>query len=376
MKILYNLAGTFNSGGMERIVISKANALNEAGFRVFIVTTEQQGRKPYFKIDDRIECIDLGINYSRDNGRLLHKLLHFPFRQRKHLCMLRKVIEEKDPDIIISTFGNEVRVLPKIKTRAKKVLEIHFSKYFRTQENRRGLWRIIDRLRTRQDQRTVSAYDKFIVLTYEDKALWGDIPNIEVIPNFIDNVSTAPAKLENKKSLAIGRLTYQKGFDRLVSIWPLVHKQCPEWELAIYGNGEQRENLQRQIEKMGLSDSIEIHNPTSEISEVYQNISILLSTSRYEGLPMVLIEGLSHGLPIVSYACKCGPRDIIEDAVNGFIVEEGDADAFATRVIELINNYELRKQIGYNAWMSSQKYTKDVVMLQWTKLFTELYRIK
>ena len=320
--------------------------------------------------------MDLELNYSEDNNRLLHKLMHFTLKQIKHFNRLKRIIDEKNPDIIVSTFGNEVRVLPKIKTRAKKVLEIHFSKYFRTQENRRGLWRIIDRLRTRQDQRTVSAYDKFIVLTYEDKALWGDIPNIEVIPNFIDNVSTAPAKLENKKCLAIGRLTYQKGFDRLVSIWPLVHKQCPEWELAIYGNGEQRENLQRQIEKMGLSDSIEIHDPTSEISEVYQNISILLSTSRYEGLPMVLIEGLSHGLPIVSYACKCGPRDIIEDAVNGFIVEEGDADAFATRVIELINNYELRKQIGYNAWMSSQKYTKDVVMLQWTKLFTELYRIK
>lgn len=372
MKILYNLAGTFNSGGMERIVISKANALNEAGFRVFIVTTEQQGRKPYFKIDDRIECIDLGINYSRDNGRLLHKLLHFPFRQRKHLCMLRKVIDEIDPDIIISTFGNEVRLLPKLKTDAKKVLEIHFSKYFRLQENRKGLWHYIDTYRTIQDKRTISHYDKFVVLTHEDKNLWGNISNIAVIPNFIDLVSTVAAPLENNRCVAVGRLTYQKGFDLLINAWKIVHEKHSDWHLDIYGSGESEKYLMANILKYHLENSITINQPIKDISKAYYDSSIFLFTSRYEGFGLALIEALSCGLPAVSFDCKCGPKDIIEDGKNGFLVKTGDIQNFSDRIITLIEDYELRKDMGKLAKESSHKYSREAIIQMWISLFNSL----
>lgn len=372
MKILYNLEGTFNSGGMERIVISKVNALAQRGHELIIVTTEQKHRKPFFEIDHSVKTIDLDINYSDNNGKLISKIAHFPHKQKLHFSKLQKVVDLISPDIIVSTFGNESRIIPKINTSAKRILEIHFSKYFRYQECRKGLWRIIDTIRSKQDERLIRLYDKFVVLTYEDKQYWGSLPNITVIPNFVDKISDNQAHLDNKVCVAVGRLTFQKGYDHLLKIWKNIQKACPDWRLEIYGNGEMHDILQESISSLNIANSVKLNPATQDIFQIYQNSSILLLTSRYEGLPMVLIEAISNGLPVVAFACKCGPRDIISDGENGYLVEEGDYDKFAERVIALISDIELRKEIGNKAYSSAKNYTKESIMPQWESLFRSL----
>lgn len=374
MKIVYCLAGTFNSGGMERIVISKANYLATHGYEVVILTTEQKKRPHFFYINPLIKVYDLGINYSDDaNKNIFLKLLFFFIRRWKHKRKLIDYLRLISPDITISTFGNEVTFLHTIPDGSKKILEIHFSKYFRTQLNRSGLWRFVDILRSKHDERLVACYDKFVVLTQEDKTYWKNVSNIVVIPNFISHMPEHCSDSSNKICLAVGRLSYQKSFDRLFEVWKIVHERFPDWQLQIYGSGELYNELQTLIRDFHLQNVVKINPPTSHIGSVYMTSSIYLLSSHYEGLPMVMLEAFSYGIPVVSFACKCGPRDLIKDGFNGYLLPDGDITGFADKVMQLISNEEMRKRMGYNAHNCvSQEYTEDKIMNKWISLFHNL----
>lgn len=373
MKILYCIDGTFNSGGMERVIINKANYLAEHGYNVFIITVNQKNRKPFFEINSKIQSIDLGINYSDDKDLFFFKKsISFSRKLKQHKKKLKEQIAKIKPDIIISTFGYESYFLYTIKDSSRKIIEIHFSKFFRLQSNRSGIWHWVDVIKSYREQQIVKKYDKFVVLTYEDKEYWGNLKNIIVIPNFLPSHPEQRAPLTNKKCIAVGRLDYQKGFDMLIDIWANIHKIHPEWELFIYGNGNLRTNLTNKIQKYNLQNSVFIKPPTPEIFNAYNESSVLLCSSRFEGLPMVLLEGFSCGLPVVSFKCKCGPQDLIINGENGYLIEEGNLSEFTKKVIYLIENIEKRKQMGESAYQTSLKYTSDKIMEKWIKLFNEL----
>lgn len=370
MKILYNIAGTCHSGGMERVLANKANYLVKQGVEVVIVTTDQQGLPPFFFLDQRIRCIDLCINYEENNGKsLVNKLLHYPLKQWKHRKRLTQILMQERPDITISMFNNDAGFITDIKDGSKKILEIHFSKLKRLQYNRKGWWRLVDVWRTKQDERIARRFDRFVVLTKEDKDNWGDMDNICVIPNAstFQNAQTSP--LTVPKVIAIGRYDYQKGFDRLIMAWKKVTETVSGWHLDIIGDGSKRQELQSLIQQLGMEKHISLIKPTSNIDSTYLHASILALTSHYEGLPMVLIEAQSFGLPIVAFNCKCGPTDVVTDGVDGFLVPEGDIEAFADRLLVLMQDRVLRKNMGRRAKSASSRYEEVFIMKQWMKLF-------
>lgn len=376
MKIIYLIAATHNSGGMERVLANKANYLVAHGYDVSIVTTDQRGLKPFFPLDERIKCYDLGINYEVNNGKsFFNKLLHFPFKQWKHKIRLTELLKQLGADIVISMFCNDASILPRINDGSKKILEVHFSRFKRLQYGRKGLWRMADEWRSREDEQTVARFDRFVVLTQEDRAYWGDIPNIQVIPNARTYTFSQPATLNDKTVLAVGRYNHQKGFERLIDAWNLVCQKVNDWNLLIIGDGELRQDLLRQIEMNGLNEKVVLKKvQADEMPDVYANASIFALSSYYEGLPMVLLEAQAAGLPIVSFACKCGPKDIIEDGISGFLVEEGDTDALAERVIDLINDESLRSEMGQAAYRNSARYAEGVIMRQWEDLFQQVIK--
>jgi hypothetical protein len=184
MKIVYCIAGTYNSGGMERVLTDKANWLCDHGYDIAIVTTDQKGRQPFFALNDNIPCFDLKINYADNNGSsFINKLLHYPIKQCKHKRSLSKLLEKLKADIVVCMFNNDASFIYKIKDGSRKVLEIHFSKFKKLQYGRKGLWRWADKWRTKRDEKIVRHFDKFVVLTKEDASYWGSLPNITVIPN-------------------------------------------------------------------------------------------------------------------------------------------------------------------------------------------------
>lgn len=374
MKLVYCHCSLFNPGGMERVLLNKVRWLAAAGHEIIVVTTDQQDRPTFYDFPTEVRLIDLGINYSLDNFEPLYKRIPSYLRKRRmHRRKLTELLMRECPDITISLYPSESSFIPEIKDGSKKILELHFNRYFRLQYGRKGLTGLIDRYRSRKDERIARKFDSFVVLTEEDKAYWGNMPNISVIPN-----AALPMPLKSdctaKRVIAVGRLDYQKGFDRLINVWELVKKNSASegWRLDIFGQGEWLDMLEEMIQSKGLSDSTKINVPTDEIAKEYAVSSILAMTSHYEGFPMVMIEAMSAGLPVVTFDYKCGPRDIISDGIDGLIVPDGDLNAFATALLGLMADDNRRKQMGSAATMVIDRYSEERVMLQWTSLFEKL----
>lgn len=371
MRIVYCIAGTRHSGGMERVLANKANWLVEHGHEVVIVTTDQHGELPFFNLDTRIECYNLAINYEDNNGgSFLNKAFKYPFKQLRHRRKLAELLGDLKADVVVSMFCNDASFLPSINDGSAKVLEIHFSRFKRLQYNRKGIWGFTDRLRSAQDLKTAAGFDRFVVLTREDSANWPGLNNLSVISNARSFRADKRAALENKIVIAVGRICHQKGFDRLIDAWRIVCASNNEWKLRIVGSGALESDLRRQIAACGLEGSVEICPASSaEMPGVYSDASVLVMTSRYEGLPMALLEAQACGLPVVSFDCKCGPRDIIRDGQNGYIVPDGDTDMLAKRLLVLMNDDKLRHKMGEKAYIDSEDYSEDRIMQQWIRLF-------
>lgn len=372
MKIAYCILGTFNSGGMERVLANKTNYLAKLGHDISIITTDQKNRKPYFDLHASIKQIDLGINYTENNSSgLLKKIFDYPRKQALHKKLLAEKLSEIQPDICVSLFDHEVGLLPDMNDGSKKIVEIHFSRFKRLQYGRKGLWKLIDKYRSNKDLRTVQKFDKFVVLTQEDKSYWGDLPNIVVIPNANSFPVAQRSQLDSKNVIAVGRYDYQKRFEDLVDVWKLVHQEEPDWKLNIFGKGPERENLQNQINKLGLEDTLILKEPVRDIDKQYLSSSMIAMTSRYEGLPMALLEGQASGLPLISYTCKCGPKDIIQEGKNGYLLEEGDKVGMANKILTLIRDPELRDSMGQQAFEMSNNFSEAMVMEKWIQLFND-----
>ena len=373
MRILYCIHSLFNSAGMERIITEKANVLSQMGHEVIIITAEQRGRPVFFPLLLSVTHRDIGINYS-ENKNFWVKLISYPFKRRKHRIELTKVLMEVKPDICISTMGNEFLFLYKIKDGSKKILEIHFAKRYRMMYERNLLWRMIDLYRSKQEERKVIKYDKFVVLTHEDKEHWGNMDNIIVIPNFVilpDTLNNLSIQKENVL-IAVGRLTYQKGFDRLIAACSLIKKELDGWKVCIYGNGNLKQELENQIKQCHLSDVIQIYPDTNCIDLIYQQSKGLLFSSRFEGFGMVLIEAMSYGVPSIAFGCPCGPSDIIQNGQNGLLIQDGDIESFSKAIKNFIRDELLQQRLSLGAKKSVELFSKENVIKQWEQLFEDL----
>lgn len=376
MKIIYCTHSTCNPGGMERVLLNKVTYLSQLpGWKVAVVTTDQHQRSPFYPFPEKVRMTDLGINYSEDNGKGAWKKITGYLRKRKeHKRKLTALLLKEKPDIVVSLYPSESSFIPDIKDGSKKVLELHYCKFFRLQYGRKGLLGWIDKLRTRQDEQIVRRFDKFVVLTNEDRGYWGNLPNIEVIPNAAMHVSDAYSDVMNKRVIAVGRLDYQKGFDRLVQAWQLVRHtgKFTDWKLDIFGQGEWREMLQQMIDKAELQDSVRLNRPTKQIGEEYVKSDMLVMSSNYEGFPMVMIEAMACGLPVVSFDYKCGPKDIIQPGINGLLVPNGDIQALADAMMKVMEDEAYRKMLSLNARKVVDTYSEQAVMSQWIRLFTSI----
>lgn len=373
MRIVYCIPATSNSGGMERVLTRKVNYLVGQGHELIIITTDQKGAKPFFSLEGSVKQYDLGINYDENNGQgILAKLTTYPKKKRLHRQRLSELLERLRADIVISMFGDDATLLPQMKDGSRKVLEYHFSKLKRLQYGRTGLWRLIDILRTKLDERTVKPYDRFVVLTQEDAGYWGPLCNIQVIPNPLPFVSEETSPCTSHKVIAVGRYDFQKNFAKLLELWGHIAPAYPDWTLEIYGDGALRPELEKQVNRLGLSLSVTLAKPTLQMKEVYQSASIYTMTSRYEGLPMVLIEAQHMGLPIVSFACPCGPKDVLHPGEDGYLISQGDDEGFLAALRQLMDSEAERVRMGANARKASARYEVDAVMGQWLDLFSSL----
>ena len=218
--------------------------------------------------------------------------------------------------------------------------------------------------------------DAFVVLTETDRrayaALLGGRPRLELIPNTARPLGGPAPDLSSRCIVAAGRLTGQKGFDLLIAAFEQVATQHPDWRLRIYGSGDLHAELQAMIDARGLGDNVELAGRSTDIGADLAKGSIFALSSRREGFPLILVEAMSKGLAVVSFACPTGPEQVIEDHANGILVPPLDPSAFAAALRELIEDEPLRRRLGAAAAATASNYGIDAVGPRWEALLDEL----
>lgn len=382
MKIVYCTDSVCHAGGIQRITIAKANALADIeGNEVWIVVTDNKRPKPVLPISGKVHLVDLDVNYYEDDWKSrLHVLKGIFVKRREHKKKLQRFLNTISPDIVISTGTSEKNFVPRMKVASNPsfIREIHCTSNYRQLVangwfEKFSAWAgdIIDY------HYYIREYDKIVVLTDEDKQLhWKKNDKVEVIPNPLTTEHNKRSTLKSKTVVTAGRLTAQKNFASLISAWKIVNKSHPDWKLEIWGEGSRRNELQQQIEDLQLRDSASLMGYTDDIVSKFADASIFICTSIFEGLPLVFIEAMSCGMPVVSYSCPCGPKDIISDGRDGFIVPVNDEQMMASRICYLIKHEEVRIQMGQASLDNSKAYSKDIIAAKWMAMFGNLLNAK
>ncbi|MGL4733027.1 MAG: glycosyltransferase family 4 protein [Fusobacteriaceae bacterium] len=378
MKIIYLTPSICNYGGMERVLKNKLNYFIEKyGYEIHILTTEDRdGQEPFYEFSKKIKVKNLNINYRElKKENLIKKVIGRIRKKRLHQEEIQKYIDREKPDICISTLMDDFPFFHRLKTDAKKVGEIHFTKNHTLINlksiNASKLRMLNAKLVNFMTEKRVRKLDKFITLTNGDYLNWKHRENIEVIGNSISFFPENRSELKNKKIISVGRYTHEKGYDLLVEVWKKIEKKNREWRCEIYGSGEDLDRLNLKIDEYGLKN-IRFNPPTQEILEKYLESSIYVMTSRNEGLPLVLIEAMSCGLPVVSFDCPCGPRDLIEDGENGYLIPVNDIELMSEKILDLIHDHEKICRFSENGRKKASEYSEEKIMEKWKKLFTEI----
>lgn len=360
MKILYIVPKINNEGGVARVLSIKANYLVEnLGYEVHILT-QNGGDKPlFFSFNDKIALNDVGLT-----GGKISFLLQYAKALKTALSTIK-------PDVIIvCDNGLKAYTIPFIlKTNIPIIFECHGSKYIEEKEQTKFLFLKKNRLIFKE--LSAKRFAKFVALSKESLKEW-NVNNGVVIPNPLWFEPTTSADLKSKKVIIVGRHSYEKGLDRMLQIWQKVIQKHPDWSLEIYGKSNENQELQKLANSLNINNNVTFFEPVKNINDKYLGASIVSMTSRTEGFGMVLIEAMAVGLPCIAYDCPCGPRSIIQNDKNGFLVENGNIDSFVQKIELLIEDENLRMQMGKNAQKSTKKYNIDSIMQQWKSLFEDL----
>lgn len=191
------------------------------------------------------------------------------------------------------------------------------------------------------------------------------------IPNwYISNTKqNKKYDIQSKRIISVGRLEKVKGYNYLIEVAKIIYLKFPDWRWDVYGEGSLHEEIQKGVDQNKLNNFINLKGNFKDVSEIYNNYSIFVMTSLYEGLPMVLLEAQSAGLPIVSFDCPTGPSEIVENGVNGIIVQAYDVEKMAEVLGYLMESKELRSYYAANARINLYRFAKENVMKKWVELF-------
>lgn len=376
MKITYVIQSLAFKGGTERVITEKMNYLADYyNYDITIITCNQPPTEPnYFPLSDKINQINLDIHdYSVYNYKYPSRVWKKWAANSYFKKTIKKAIHRINPDIIIGVGHYKADLICTFHKKARIIIECHDARLLKTILTHKTKRSIVSKLYMPYHRwryfRTIERYaDTIVTLTDGAKERWNKARNVIIIPN----ISTMPVSHystgDSKRIIAIGRLRWEKGFERLIDIWKSVSVKYPNWQLDIYGEGELKDQLIHKIDSENILNIV-FHEPTQDIEKEYANSSICVVTSYFEGFSLVLLEAIRHGLPCVAFDCPYGPSSIIQDGICGYLVEEGDNADFIKKLCTLIEDEQLRKQMSSAALEHSKEFNTDSIMERWNKLF-------
>lgn len=359
MKILYIVPDINNEGGVARVLWIKTNYwIQQFGYQIEIITQNDGHCKLFYDFNTKIQLHDLKLKGN--------KLKFFC----DYINQLNRKVKSINPDIIVvCDNGLKAYTIPFIlKTKKKIVFESHNSRFLELKAN--NFW-LFSKLKFWFRNFGASKFDKFIALSDYSLSEW-DLNNGFVIPNPNINLTGNVSTSVNQKAIAVGRHVYEKGFDMLLLIWKKVIEKHPNCHLDIYGQSDQKKTYHNLTKVLQIEKNITFFEPIKNLEDKYQDYSFFLMTSRFEGFPMVLVEALSAGLPCIAFDCPVGPRALIENKYNGFLVKEGDIQDFVNQIFNQIEKKNTHKLMSENALKSVQKFNVNTIMKKWNSLFLSI----
>ncbi len=381
MHILYIYSEITIKGGTDKMIVQKANYFVDHGYQVTILTESQMGRPLSFELSPLVHHIDMGLDFnSQYSHGLLRRFLIYKTLMHKYKKKLNKTLLKLHPNIVITTMGRSLSLLSKMHDRSIKIGEAHTTKQnlrsLHLMEQRGGVYKWVAKIMRWEMCKNASRLSAIVLLTQKDAAEWVNISKTYVIPNFISFYPDVSAPLDNKEVIMVGRYNDAKGYDYLIPAWKIIHQRHPDWILNVYGSGELYDDVVQWIAEHHLEGSIILHEPVDDIIEKYMESSICVLSSRYEGFSLVILEAMSCGVPCVSFDSPCGPRTIIKDGEDGYLVEHLNSKALADGICKLMEDKELRSTMGRRARENILRFSRENIMQQWIVLFDSLLRRK
>lgn len=372
MKIVYSINSIRGLGGIQKVTLLKANALADIPQnKVYIIVTDNWMNHPLtHELSPKINFINLQINYYKDDYKSKFHQIISNFKIINHYFKLQRVISQIQPDIIISVGQSEKYIVPLLHTNAIKIREIHFNSNYR---NFTYKSKILAKLLNFLDYKVMSkGYNKMVLLTKEDKDTF--FPDNNKFIYIHNPVTFEPSNIINYNLnsnyvIGVGRLNTQKDFISLIKAWNLVQRECPTWKLKIVGEGPERNNLEEEIKRLNLGNSIVLTGYTNNVKKEMSESSIFVLTSLYEGFGLVLLEAMACGLPSVAFTCQFGPKDIITDKKNGILIYNRNIKSLSEKLIYLIQHPNIRKDMSNQALTRIDDFSINNTIDKWIKLF-------
>ena len=375
MKKVTILALHLGYGGIEKCIAALANSLVDT-YKVEILAIYKLYDEPAFYIDPKVHIRYLSKVVPNKNDfkyavkRVnIFKIIKEAIKALNILRIKRKVlidaIDSCDSDIIISTRDYTNKYLGEY--RNNNVIAIGWE-----HNHPHGDKVIMKRLRN-----SCKYLDKLVVVSRDLKHIYSeDFKNndikcqVEYIPNFLEKLPKKINKLDNKNIISVGRLEPEKGFLDLVSVFKLIELKDGEVYLNLVGDGSQKDKIFKNIVDNNISRKVKMpgYLDFEELNKLYEETSLYLMTSYTESFGLVLIEAMSHGIPVIAFSCAEGAKELINNGVNGYLINNRNEHEMADRAVKLLNNSDKLKELGENARTTALKYSKDEVKKMWIKL--------
>ncbi|MBF4471190.1 glycosyltransferase [Flavobacterium sp. HJJ] len=360
MKILYITPDITDSGGISRVISLKTDYLvSNLEYEVCILSVNDSYPDCFYDFNPAIKWFN--IKKSKNL-----------FFLQSYIRSIKKIISTEKPDVIVICDAVLWLFIPWfVKTDIPMVFETHFSVSFEKVKNKSLYTKFRAELVHFIKQKTMEKFTCFVAVTNEESKEWNAKKNI-IISNPVSFSVAEKADLVNKKAMSVCMNPYIKGLDRLLLVWSKIVEKHSDWILDIYGKWELNSEYQKMADTLNISDNVNFLLPTKDIQNSYNQFSIFLMTSRSEAFPMVLLEAMISGVPCIAYDCPSGPRAIIKNGENGFLIEDGNVNFFAEKLELLIEDENLRFQMGKRAKESVAVYDLEIIMKEWQNFFESL----
>lgn len=376
-KLVYCTPALYMAGGVERVLTLKANYFaDQLGYDVTIILTEGKNRQLFYPLSEKVKVINLDLGFEELwHCSFLKKVWLYLRKQHQFKKKLTNELMRLKPDITISLLRREINFITGIRDGSKKIGELHINRAnYRNYDDRdtNFLKAIFAKFWMRNLVGKLQKLDRLVVLTEKDKEAWTELSNVAVIPDPLSFQPTSRSELKNKRVIAVGRYSYEKGYDMLLPAWKKVALECPDWRLDIFGDGD-RSPLEQLIDRLGIDrNRCSLHGRTADVEKEYVNSSLFVCSSRFEGFGMVIVEAMACGLPVVSFDCPWGPGSIISNGEDGVLVENANIDALAANMIRVIHSGNGMKKLAGKAIEKSNKYRLETITTKWKSLFESL----